>query len=357
MKNKRALFFVNTLSNGGAERVCVNMIDELLKENYKIDLILLNKECSYNVNSNVNILSLEINTKSKISKVFQLLLATKKVNKFINEHSDEYSLITSHLPMSNILTRFSKVNKKAIYVFHTSVTHYGKNRIFKIGFRLVFNNRKIVTVSKGLENECISEYKIDSKYIKTIYNPINQYKILEGIDEKIDIKCKYFLHIGRFSKEKRQDRMVDIFYKGKFYEKYKLLFCGVGELEEKVKQQVKDLEIENSVIFLGWQENVYKWIKNAEILISTSDYEAFPMNLIEAISCGTKVISSNCNYGPSEILLGKYEEFLADTENIDDYINKINKALTVYPKENNEIVNKCCARNVIDKYIKFYEEE
>ena len=135
-----------------------------------------------------------------------------------------------------------------------------------------------------------------------------------------------------------------------------MLFCGLGELENQTKQKVKDLEIENSVIFLGWQDNIYKWIKNAEILISTSDYEAFPMNLIEAFSCGTKVVSSNCNYGPSEILLGKYEEFLSNTENIDDYINKINKALIVYPRENNEIVNKCCACNVIDKYIKFYEE-
>ena len=110
---------------------------------------------------------------------------------------------------------------------------------------------------------------------------------------------------------------------GKFYQKYKLLFCGVGKLENKIKEKVEKLGLKDKVIFLGWQSNVYKWMYNSEMLISTSDFEAFPMNLIEAFACGTKVVSSNCEFGPNEILLDEYANYLVKTDDVNDYINNV----------------------------------
>ena len=134
------------------------------------------------------------------------------------------------------------------------------------------------------------------------------------------------------------------------YKEYKLLFCGIGELEDRIKKQVKNFGIQDQVIFLGWQANVYKWIKNSEILISTSDYEAFPMNLIEAFACHTKVVSSDCDFGPREILLGEYSKYLVKTDDINDYIND---ALNTYPQKSNKILELCKPENIIKEYIDF----
>ena len=148
-------------------------------------------------------------------------------------------------------------------------------------------------------------------------------------------------------------RMVEIFYKGEFYKNYKLVFCGTGILENKIKNQVKELGISDRVIFLGWQSNVYKWMKNAEVLVSTSDTEAFPMNLIEAIICGTRIVASNCKFGPDEILKGNFSKFLVETDNIEQYIEKINLALREYPNEENPIISECNPKNIIKKYLEF----
>lgn len=358
----KALFLVNSLSDGGAERVCINMANELISQNYDVDFIILGKNdknsYTYDINEKIKIFNLNINTTSRFKKIIKIILASKKINKIVkeNEKDYKYELITSHLPMANVLTRFSKIKNRAIYVFHTKVSSYnkiGNEKLFKMIIKFIYGNKKVVAVSEGVRKEAISNYNIKAEDIKTIYNPINIEEINSKKNEEVSISDKYFVQIGRFNEAKRQDRMIDVFYKGEFYKKYKLVFCGTGELEEAAKNKVKELNLKDKVIFMGWQSNVYKWIKNAELLISTSDYEAFPMNLIEAIICGTKIVSSNCNFGPNEILLGDYAEYLVETDNVDDYINKINKALEEYPNTENPIVKKCIASNIIKEYLDF----
>lgn len=365
--NKRALFIINSISNGGAERVCINMADELLKQNFEVDFILLkpidNINVNYDINKKINLFSLECNKKNKIFKLVELMFKVKKMNKIIIEREkvSEYKLITCHLPMAIILTRFSKIKNKSIYVFHNKIKTFEiiNHRIFSFVFRKIFKGKKISCVSNGVMNEGIDSYGLDKKFVRTIYNPIDLLNIEKLSNEPVEISkySPYILHIGRFNKAKRQDRAIDIFYKGKFYEEYKLLFCGTGDLENVIRKKVKDYHLEKSVVFLGWQKNVYKWIKNSKIVLCTSDYEAFPMNLIEAFSCGAKVISSNCNYGPNEIMTGSFKKFLVKPDNIDEYIEKINTAIIDYPIEKNKVLLECNPSVIINKYLEFYKED
>ncbi len=366
MKNK-ALFIINSISNGGAERVCTNMANELIKEQYDVDFILLKpidkEKYNYQLDKSINLFSLNCTSKNKILKFFELLFKINKFNKFIkeNEKTEKYKLITSHLPMANIITRLSIVKNRSIYVFHTKIKTYEKinHKLFTRILNSFFKNKKIACVSNGVRTEGIYNYKMNEKFLKTIYNPINLSEINSLAKEKIDKKkySPYILQVGRFNEAKRQDRALEIFYKGQFYKNYKLLFCGTGELKDLVEKKVKEYGLENKVIFLGWQNNVYKWIKNAELLLCTSDYEAFPMNLIEAFACKTKVVSSNCNYGPSEIMLEDYQNFLVEPKKIDDYIEKIKIALNNYPKTENPILKKCEAKEIIKSYLNFFEED
>lgn len=361
---KKALFIVNSLSNGGAERVCVNMAEELLRQEFQVDFILLGKneenERQYQMTEKFKIYDLEIKAKNKIGKLLKVFFAKSKINKIVKEEEkqEKYSLITSHLPMANVLTRFSKINRRAIYVFHTKMSSYDKknSRLFKRMMQFLYGNRKIVAVSEGVKKEAIEKYGMKPCYITTIYNPIETGMMEEKKKEEIPLKERYLLQVGRFNKAKRQDRMIDIFKQGELDKDYKLVFLGTGELEEEAKKKVEKLNLTQRVIFMGWQENVYKWLANCEVLVCTSDFEAFPMNLIEAFACHTKVVSSNCKYGPNEILLGPYKEFLVEPNDIEGYIQKIKQAIKGYPEEPNEILEKCKPENIIEKYLTFMEK-
>lgn len=358
----KALFFINTLSNGGAEKVCLNLSNEMIRKGFKVDFIILGKNEdnpeTYQFDPKIKIYNLNINSKNKIIKILKILFSIPKVNKIIKESEkhEKYDIITSHLPMANLITRLSNVKKRAIYVFHLPLKAYenSKNKyIYKIITKIMYKNKKAVAVSNKVKEEAVNLYKLNSKDIETIYNPIDVQEIQKLKDEKIDIKDNYILHVGRFDPLKRQDRMLEIFIKGKFYEKYKLIFCGDGRLKDEIKQKVKNLNIGDKIIFLDWQSNVYKWMNNADVLVVTSDYESFSMVIVEALTCGTKVVSANCDFGPREIMKKEYAKFLVKKDDIDEYIIKINKALDSYPTAKNNFVNNCLPDKVLEKYMAF----
>lgn len=135
-----------------------------------------------------------------------------------------------------------------------------------------------------------------------------------------------------------------------------MVLVGNGDEENEIKRYAHSLNISDSIDFIGWQDNVYKWMKNAELLILTSDYEAFGMVILEALVTGCKVVSSNCNYGPNEILIDEYKEYLVDNiMDINEYICKINLALEKYPNPtNNQMISMCGIDSVSKQYIEFY---
>ena len=362
---KKALFFINSLSNGGAERVVINLSNEMIKEDYNVDIIILGKNSSnikeYDKNNKINVYSLNINSNNKIIKMFKMFKTIHKVNSFIRqrEKDGKYDIITSHLPMSNFLTRMSIVKNRAIYVFHLPAKRYDKFKfkfIYKLILKFMFNNRKIAAVSNGVRNEAIKDYNFRKEKIMTIYNPIDINEIHKKMTEPIEFDKKYFLHVGRFGEQKRQELTLDIFYQGEYYKEYDLIFCGEGDTKEKIKQKAKDLNISDKVHFLEWQSNIYKWMRNSEMLLMNSSYESFAMVIVEALASGTKVVSYNCDFGPSEIMKGEFEKYLVKKDQVAEYIKTINFALKSFPKAKNKFIDKCNPNKIVNQYLEFMKK-
>lgn len=357
-KGKKILFFVNSLGKGGAERVCANLANGYIQNGYSVDFIVLFDDRSYSKQESYRIFSLGIDAnQSKIKVIAQIFLKLKKVNQFIKNSEDggSYALVTAHLPLSHICTAMSCVGKRCLYVQHISLKSEGK---YYNLYKMFYKNKKNVCVSKGLGNEFVHLMNYDSHNIEVVYNPVSIDEIKEKAKEPLVFENKpYFLCVGRLTKQKRFDRAINIFYQGKYYKDYFLVFLGQGEKEEELRQQVKKLGLENRVIFAGWQGNVYQWMKNATLLLHTSEREALPMVLIEALASGTKIVASNCEYGSNEILKDKYSKYIANQNDVEDYIKKINDALTHFEVNSHyEILDECQGENVCKRYLDVYKQ-
>ena len=82
----------------------------------------------------------------------------------------------------------------------------------------------------------------------------------------------------------------------------KLYLAGSGEEEINLKNQVKKLRMEDHIIFLGQQNNPYKFMKNCDLYVHPSLWDGLPTTVIEAMACGCCVISTDCDSGPREII-------------------------------------------------------
>ena len=357
---KAAIFIVNSLSNGGAERVVINMANQMAQENIKVFILTIYTNITYTLDSEIEVITLSKKKPKKIAKISKAPFFVSKLNHFIKDISENYDVIlmTSHLLYSNLLSRLSKYKKQVIQVVHIPYQPYDKkfHFLFKKGIQMLYNNTPIVTVSKGCMHELLNIYHVKTDKITTIYNPIHIEEITEKFGETIDVQKPYILFVGRLSEQKRPQKMLEIFYKGNFYKKYHLYFLGTGPLEMKIKEKIQTYHLEDSVTLKGWCKNVYSYMHQASLLVNTSSYEAFPMILLEALACNCRIVSFDITYGPNELLVGELSPYLAQNNNEEDMIEKMNLALQSYPEHLENYVEPYSTKKINKTYIKQYQK-
>lgn len=144
-------------------------------------------------------------------------------------------------------------------------------------------------LKKNLKLTTIIKNAVDCEKFRFNKEKRNQLREELGVQEKFVIG-----HIGRFSYQKNHDFLIKIFQK--YYEKNKnscLFLFGIGELEEQIKQQVKNLGLEKNVFFFGIKSNTYDYLQAIDLILFPSFFEGFPIVLIEAQAAGVPCLISD----------------------------------------------------------------
>lgn len=119
----------------------------------------------------------------------------------------------------------------------------------------------------------------------------------------------FIVQVARLEeRQKNHLQMLEIFARLKSLGiKEKLYIIGEGPSRPKLEEKIKELQLENDCLLLGYRENPYPFMKAAKLFIHTANFEGLGMVLIESMICGTPVVAMDCPTGPSEILGdGKY---------------------------------------------------
>ncbi len=302
-RKKNILILLRHLTNGGVERIFVNLANELSLK-YNVIIITGNKRNSdYNCNVKIiEIPNLDID-KLSIKKVRYL----KKIHNIT--HSISGSIAFNYL---NVASRYNDeviICVQNMLSFKAQIENYNDKKamlnIKRRKKRIILANEfadRIVCASKEIANEQIIKFKAAKKKIQVINNFID----LQQINKEEKLKkndSKIIITAGRLEAVKNQSSLIKAFKEIiKNYPQAKLWILGRGSEEENLKKLIKNLHLENNVFLLGFQKKVYEYLKQADIFILTSKYEGMPVILIEAMACSLPVISTDCSAGPREII-------------------------------------------------------
>ena len=161
------------------------------------------------------------------------------------------------------------------------------------------------------------------------------------------------ISIGRLTRQKNFLLLIRAFEQILTkYPKYHLILLGEGEEKDLLVKEVKKLKIQDKVSFLGYKQNVYKYLLNSDCFILTSLWEDPGFVILEAALCNTLIISSNCPNGPSEILSNGQNGFLFQNNNLLDLLSKfdefknstedeLNKKKVFCKKTNKKVYSTC----------------
>lgn len=310
---KKVGLLISTLNSGGAERV-VSRLSNLLKDEYKIYIIIFEDTyICYEYSGQL----INLNTKSKDNFINKIYNFAKRIIKMKNiKKKLDLDVVISFLETPNIVNILSK-NKKCKTL--VSIRNYSEaekkvsmiNRVtnYIIG-NLYHKADGIIPVSKVIKESLVNDYKLDEKKISVIYNPYNVNEINELAKEEIKDEHKEFMNsnkifisVGRHMYQKGFWHLIKAFKLVHDEDKEtKLIIVGKDYQNGAVKKLVYELELNESVLLVGYHDNPFKFIRNSNIYILSSMFEGFPNSMVEALACGCPVIAADCKSGPREIL-------------------------------------------------------
>lgn len=317
IKKKQVALLIAKLDQGGIQRVASN-ISLGLSDDFEQHIFVYNtKNMNFPVKGNIIDLDF-IESKNIFSKFLNLISRMLKIRKLKRQYHINYSI--SFFDYTNIYNIISKSKDKIILTIHNPNSSKVFNSFF-LNLIAKFTFRKadtIVVVSEFIKKDLITRYRLLPDKIKVIYNPFDiaiiKRKCCEAIEEKYEqiFNTPVIISVGRLSREKGQVHLLKSFKKLKEDIKdLNLLFLGnpsdTDDTQVVLKKMIEVLDLTKDVYFISNHENPYKFIKRSRCLVLTSLYEGLPGVIIEALACGTPVISTDCKSGPREILAPKSE--------------------------------------------------
>jgi len=326
---KKIAIITPFLANGGLEKVAVVGAEELSR-NFDVTLIVMDSfHIDYPYNGKIIDLEVSLMHRGVFKRIYNIVSAIIKLRKLKKYH--DFDMVISHGELANLPNVFSG-GEKNILVVHgdrfaeAALVDVQSRFISKIIKYIYFakNISKVVTVSEGIRESLISHLDIKDQDIVTIYNPFNLDEIKTLSHEPLDKYNHLLTHeiittAGRLTMQKGQWYLLRIFKElKKSNPEIKLIILGDGEMKKKLINLSEDLKLKTysvwsekefddsyDVYFLGFQKNPFKFIKVSKLFVMTSLWEGFGNTIVEAMECGTPVISTNCKSGPGEIIFKK----------------------------------------------------
>lgn len=302
---KKILFGITSLTLGGAERVLVDLANEL-SQKYEITIWTiygkgeLEKQLKQNIKlkSYINKTYNEMSKLQKILMPIKILLLKKRIyQKSIKEKNDvEIAFLEG--PITRLLSTKNKETRKIAWV-HNDITKVFGNGIKakikrKIDEKIYSKYEKIVFVSKDNLKEFEKTYPNIKNEKQVIYNYLNKETILEKAEEKIETFNKNttnFVTVARLVEQKAIDRIIkvhtDLIKQGLEHNFYVI---GDGPEKEKLQKMIKENNIEKTFHLCGRKENPYPYIKRADYFCLFSNFEGYGMVLDEAKILNKKIL-------------------------------------------------------------------
>ena len=283
---------------------------------------------------------------SRIIYFFVLVTKILKLKKLIDKEKPNYLIIHLITVVPLLLLYLFSFDTK----FILRISGLPKLTIFRTFFwKKISKKIYMVTCPSEETKKDLIKFNIFSKEkLKVIHDPILEIKEIHRnlnykVEKNLPNNKKYFLNIGRLTKQKNQILLVDVFSKlVKNNNNLYLYIIGDGEKKKILNKMIVERQVQNNIFLLGYFENVFPLIRNSLAVISTSLWEDPGAVMIESAYCNKLVISSNCPNGPEEFLKNGESGYLFKNNDPIDLENKINQFL-------NETENSKFKKTVISK--------
>lgn len=338
---KKIMFMIHDLSVGGAEKVLVNLVNNMDPSQFDITLIAL-----FGGGVNEQFLKPHIHYHTIWKKAIRgnshlmKLLTPAQLHRLCVK--ERYDIEVAYLegPAARIISGCPNPDTKLVAWIHveqhTREVAAGSFRSYEESVHCYNKFHKVVCVSEYVKNDFLSIYP-DLKDVCVLYNTNETRQILDLKDDAVEpdlfreeeIKL---CGVGKVVSSKGFDKLARIHCRLR-QEGYPLhtYILGVGDDREKIETYLKQQGMEDTFTFLGYQTNPYKYVSRCDMFVCASIAEGFSTAATEALIVGTPVVTTDVS-GMKE-MLGEHDEYGIVTENNEEALYQGIKRLLDDPEQ------------------------
>ncbi len=309
MHRQPIALFVPSLHGGGAERVMLELASGLVDRGIRTDLVLVKAEGEYlsQVPNGLRIVDLNSHrAAASLLKLVRYVRQEQPVALLSTLTQASVIALAAKLMLRGNLRVVTRIANTYSEEFATGTfKHRQALRLLKAMFPVADG---VVAVSQGVADDLKAVTPGISRKVTTIYNPVVRPQIAEQaqtpsehpwLDYRI---APVVLSVGRLAAAKDHATLIKAFALVILARRAKLIILGDGPERESLIKLVEQLNLSEYVDLPGFKANPYTYMSKASVFALSSRYEGFPNVLVQAMACGTPVVSTDCRSGPREIL-------------------------------------------------------
>ncbi|OIQ17369.1 glycosyltransferase [Lacinutrix sp. MedPE-SW] len=316
---KKICLVVSSLGQGGAQKVGALLSKMLHNLGHEVHIVSVLNIVDYSYKGTLFNLGKINASRFKKLLIFKNYLKAHNFDCIIDNRSRVQAL------RDFIINKFI-YKIPTIYIVHNYKTSHAFSKYNWLN-KYLYKNEMLITVSQAAEHKFKSLYNL--KNCRTIYNPIDfialnkEAEITQHLNSSL---TNYILFFGRLNEHHKNLKFLLRTYKASILiEKgYKLVLLGNGNDTDTLKEYAQNLDLQKHVVFIPYVENPLPYVKQAKFTVLTSNFEGFPMVLLESLALKTPVIAVDCNSGPREIIEHKFNGLLIETNNETAFENAMN---------------------------------
>lgn len=357
----QVLFFVPSLSGGGAEINTVRISNALKKMGVKVEIAVGRPAGSYICQLDKNIPVHYLTKEASGSSTLDIARCVLPLANLIRRRKPE--VVCPVMISSGYVASLAAylLNYRPVMILSVQNTVYNPllSRIQRAFLRLLNSALlkdydKFIAISDGVNKEIQSELQFSRLRTETIYNAISKIptKSRERKDPTLECKTRIrYIACGRLTKQKGYEYLLKAFAIVRVQLDAELKIIGEGPDAIELMALTKKLGIQRHVEYLGFRNDAQEIIASADVFVLSSLWEGFGNVIIEAMSAGTPVIATNCPHGPGEIIRNGFDGILVPPANANEL------ALAMLRVANDRELRKTMGNNGVAKAREFLQDK
>lgn len=220
-------------------------------------------------------------------------------------------MLLSFLTKNNLLAALATtgMSTRLVCSERNNPERQGGSRLWNLGLKLAYRRAEIIVCQTYAIKRCFPEGVQD--ILKVIRNPITPFEVAASASDS-----KTICAVGRLTPQKGFDVLIEAFSKiADRHADWNLTIWGEGEIREQLEALVHQLGLESRVSLPGTTAKPGEWARDTTIFVQSSRYEGFGNALAEAVASGLPVVATDCDFGPSEMIVNGRGGLLVPCEN------------------------------------------